>query len=101
MSSQTTPANPFQNLLAAELAVFLPLLNNFLTALQQPGVNTQAVVQDYGKAQLEALGSLPQAETVGINTVAAAAQTQLNTIVTAGAAPEPTPEPTPEPKSAA
>ena len=66
--------------MSAELAIQLGALNAFLTALQQPNANTQLVVQDFGKLQLELLASAPQAEAVGISGVAAAAQTQLNAL---------------------
>lgn len=72
----------FATFLSAELQVFLPILDNFLTALQAPGVNTENAVQDFAKEQLAAVQAVPQAETTGINTVAAAAQTQLNSLVT-------------------
>lgn len=64
-----------------ELALFLPLLNAELTALQQPGANVQTVVENAMKAKIVALAQVPQAESTGIADTAAAAQAQLNSLV--------------------
>ncbi len=64
-----------------ELALFIPLLDAELTALQQPGANTQAVLQDAMKVKIEALAQVPAAESTGINDTAAAAQVSLHTIL--------------------
>ena len=75
--------------ISAELAVFLPALDKMLTALQAPGVNLETVVQDYAAEQLAAVQAVPQGETVGINQVAATAQTDLNKLVAPIVAPAP------------
>lgn len=79
--STPTPQNAFKGVLAAELAIQLGTVDMFLTALQQPNVNTEAVVQDFQKMQLNLLANAPQAESVGISGVAAAVQSQLNALV--------------------
>lgn len=91
MSSTTTaPASLEETLHAlssAELAIFLKPLDAFLTALQEPGVNTETLVQDYAKLQLDSLNNVPLAESTGINVTAAGAQAQLNAIVAKAAVP--------------
>lgn len=76
----TTP-DPIAALKAAELALVLSPLNKFLTDLQQPGANTEAVVQEFGKLQLALLQNAPGAESVGVNGVAALLQQKLNGVV--------------------
>lgn len=80
-ASPVTPENLIAKLAADELSIFLPLLDNFFTALQQPGVNVQTVVQDFAKEKLNALGAIPQAESTGIADTAALAQGQLHSLV--------------------
>jgi hypothetical protein len=74
-------------ILQAELALFMKPLDAFLTALQQPGVNTQAAVQDYVQLQVASIGTLPAAETTAINTTAATAQTQLHAALASATTP--------------
>jgi hypothetical protein len=76
--SMATSTNPLANLAAAELAIVLKPINDFLTALQQPGVNVAAVLQDFTKLQLEILGDVPALEAVGIGNIAAYLQQELN-----------------------
>ncbi len=66
------------DIIQAEVALFKGPLNDFLTKLQQPAVNVQAVVQDYVRLQLVALSQAPQAQSVAINKLAAMAQEALN-----------------------
>jgi hypothetical protein len=82
-AANTAPANPSvgQKLLAAELALELAPLNSFFTALQQPNVNKESVVEDFLKLQLATLENAPGGEAVGINVLAAYAQQKLNTLV--------------------
>lgn len=76
-------------IVAAELAVIIGPLNKFLTALQAPGVNTESVVQDYTTLQLAELQNAPLLESVGIQGIAAAAQTKLNALLANAATPAP------------
>ena len=78
MSSTTTPTNPIANLAAAELAIVIQPVNDFLTALQQPSVNTQTVIQDWAKLQLAVMSDIPALESVGIDQIAAFLQGKLN-----------------------
>lgn len=70
-----------ENLAKAELSIVLVPLNNFLTALQEPGVNTETVAQDFAKLQLAAINDIPQLEAVGIQQVAKDLQSQLDTLI--------------------
>ena len=96
-TANTTTTDPVAALKAAELALVLSPLNKFLTDLQQPGANTESVVQEFGKLQLSLLANAPGAESVGISGVAALLQQKLNSVVASVATPSPTPAPTPAP----
>lgn len=68
-------------LTALEQALLGPV-NNFLTALQQPGVNIQTAVQQLGGLSLSEMLALPGAESALINLVAASLQTKINSALT-------------------
>lgn len=70
-----------------EAALFAPL-NNFLTALQQPGVNVQTALQQVGTLSLSEVLSLPGVESDVINLAAASLQAKLATVL-----PSPAPVP--------
>lgn len=78
--------NPIQSLAQAELAIILKPVDNFLTALQQPDVNTETVVQDFAQLQLAAIQDIPALESVGIGNVAASLQTKLHSLVASATA---------------
>lgn len=73
--------NPVQSLEQAELAIILKPVDTFLTALQQPGANTENVMQDFAALQLAAIQDAPAIESVGIVNVAAAIQAKLHALV--------------------
>lgn len=77
----TGAPSPLKALVSAELGVVLGPLDKFLTALQMPGVNTQAVIQQFGELQLAELQQAPLIESIGIQGVASAAQTKLHSWV--------------------
>lgn len=77
MSSSTPNA---QSLTAAELQVLFGPINTFLTELQRPDVNIQAVAQGWAQLQLAELQNEPLAQSVGISNIAAIAQAKINAI---------------------
>lgn len=91
MITPTPSTNPFQGVIAAELAIALGPINNFLTALQKPDVNIQAATQDFANLQLAEIQSAPLAESVGIQQLAALAQGKLQALVASVAAAAPAP----------
>ena len=88
-----------QDIVAADIQVILQPINKFLTDLQQPGVNYQAVLQDFAALQLSVLSDAPILQSVGISNVAAALQTALNNWV-ASVTPAPDSNPDAAPKAA-
>jgi len=96
-----TPENVLSNIATAELQVVLQPVNKFLTDLQQPGVNYQAVLQDFAALQLSVLSDAPVLQSVGISNIAAALQTALNNwVVSVTPAPAPAPTSAPAPAAA-
>lgn len=86
-TTTNTAPDPVATLKAAELALVLSPLNKFLTDLQQPGANTESVVQEFGKLQLSLLTNAPGAESVGIGGIAAILQQKLNSLIVGAALP--------------
>ena len=82
---------------SVELPIVLKTVNDFLTALEQPGVNTQTVVDDFKTAVLQEMINSPAMQSALINTIAAAFAQKLQAVqasVTAPAAPTPAAPPT-------
>lgn len=87
MSDSTTQPNPIQTLASAELAIVLKPVDDFLTALQAPGANTETIVQDFAKLQLAAIQDVPELESVGIGNLAGIIQAKLHGLVNAAGGP--------------
>lgn len=79
--STTTKTSAPASVLAVELPIVLKPLNDFLTVLQQPGVNVEAAAQDYAALQLAEIQNAPVEESVAINEVSAILQAKLATLV--------------------
>lgn len=94
--------SPLPGLAAAELALVLKPVFNFLTALQQPGANISTVLQGVAVLELEEAAQLPAIQAVGLGNVAAAIEAQLQAWQAAQVepTPAPTPAPTPDPTPA-
>lgn len=75
MSSKTS------SIVTAELPAVLKPLDNFLTALQQPGANTETVVQEFGKLQLAEIQNAPVEENIAIDVAAAHIQEKLRNLI--------------------
>lgn len=78
-----------------ELGILFKPLNDFLTALQQPDINTEAVAADAGKLLLAEIQNVPQIESVGIAGTAKDLQEKLQAVMTPLPSPTPTPAPAP------
>lgn len=72
-------ANPA--LTALETALLAPVMN-FLTALEQPGVNLQTATQQIGALSLSELLAIPGVESDILNLAASSAKAKLASIVT-------------------
>ncbi len=73
-------------IVTVELPIVLKPVNDLLTALQQPGVNTQTVFDDFKTALLQEMANSPAAQSALINVVAAQLQAKLNAALPAAAA---------------